>query len=263
MRQRNQIVHPILLVTLVLVVVAALLSPIFIDRAERPKPTCQSNLKRCAIALQTYCYDYDDHLPSSAIVRGSKSWNRRDFLHFATRRGEIPPRPGERPRTWSQALSKCSRDPDMFYCYQDPVSRQDARAQVSYWWKLAVDKAWYGEGCARPCRRLADFGYDADQVIFYEHRAFHFPEKTGLFSKQPMALKNGVRINVAYMDTHVRSIELSNTTSGRPDNCAANSDGEPMYYNFDNTRPRSGVNPPPDNRPARYIDPARYSDMLR
>ena len=124
-------------------------------------------------------------------------------------------------------------------------------AFCSYWWKLAVDKAWYGEGCKKPCRREKDYTYTADQIILYEHRSFHV-------NGQP-ALWNQVQINVVYIDCHAKTIALKNATSGDPANCAANSDGEPMYFNY-NYAADKGL--PDDKTPAKWVDPAVYGDRL-
>jgi len=38
--------------------------------------------------------------------------------------------------------------------------------------------------------------------------------------------------------------------------------GEPMYFNFDQSKKTGPGNPPDPKVPAKYIDPTRYSDLL-
>ena len=244
----------IVLVIVIIILVAAVLFPMFARQREgTPKPRCQSNMKECALAIQLYWGDYDSTLPSSAVVSHSKTWNRRGFLRFATKVGEITNNT-KGGQTWVQLLYPKMRNRGIWFCDGDPVDQTSRQARASYWWKAAVDKAWYGLGCKKPCRRESDFPYNADQVILYEHQPFHFGGEGGLV--------NGAQINVAYLDTHVQTRTIRNATSGNPINCAANSDGEPMYFNLDNTKPKDKGNPPANGIPAKYVDPGRYSDML-
>jgi prepilin-type processing-associated H-X9-DG protein len=157
--------------------------------------------------------------------------------------------------TLVQALYKHMKNVDIAYCPDDSADHRDPNSRPSYWWKVAIDKAWYGVDCSKPCRNQRDFPHQADQIVFYEHNSWHFGPANGLI--------NNARINVAYLDSHVRNVVLSNATHGDPINCAANSSGEPMYFNFDNKGPRQpGVNPPRAEKAARYVDPGRYSDVL-
>jgi len=183
-------------------------------------------------------------MPSSYLVGGKAHWNRNDFLHFATVVGNRPPLRSPR-RTWPEILYDNMRDKDIMFCPSDPVSRTNPNAQASYWYKTANDKAWYGIGCPEPRRKMGDYGYESDQVAFYEHQPWHCGEIGGL--------KNGAVINAAYVDTHVEANEMKNATSANPVNCAANSYGEPMYYN---TRVDAKGKAKLDTGPARQIDPA-------
>ena len=141
---------------------------------------------------------------------------------------------------------------DIAFCPSDSVDKTNPNAHTSYYLKLANDKAWYGVGCPKPRRHLADFGYESDQIAFYEHSGWHFGDSSG-------RLGNRTKINVSYMDTHVEIIEVCNATSGDPINCAVNSDGEPMYYNtsVDN----KGNTKTPDG-PAKLTDPTCCYDSF-
>ncbi len=248
----------IIIVLVVLVVLAAVLFPIF----ARPtcigtrKSTCQNNLKDCAIALQTYWADYDNTLPSSAVVSHSKTWNRRDFVRFASRLGEMPPDPKRQSATWPQLLYNAHKGWDICFCTSDSADHRDPNSRVSYYWKAAIDKAWYGVGCKKPCRKEADFAWSADQIVFYERCGFHSDAENGL--------RNGVRINVAYLDTHVKSVTLTNSLTADGDRWVTSptASGEPAYFNFDNSKVKGQGNPPNEDVRTTYTDPNRYSDSL-
>jgi len=242
-------------ITLIVSVVASCVASFTVsDDEKRRCSTCQSNLKEIGVALQVYWNDYDATLPSSMLVSKAQRWSKRDFAIFGSKLGKLP-LDGARAQTWPQVLYHYMRAENIMFCPSDPVDRKAANAQTSYWWKCAIDKAWYGVGCPQPCRQEQQFGYNADQIVFYEHNGWHFGQTRGL--------RNGTRINVAYLDTHVKTVTLINATSGDPVNCAANTNGEPMYFNFDNDQPkRSGVNPPRPGNAPRYTDPGRYSDLL-
>jgi hypothetical protein len=139
----------------------------------------------------------------------------------------------------------------MIFCPSDSSNHSAPDAQTSYWWKCAIDRAWYGDGCKKPCRKESDFYYNSDQIVLYEKAGFH---------QRELGLKNEVKINVVYLDTHVRSVTLVNSTISRP--AGPTSPCEPAYFNFDQTKERSDTNPPPYKTPTQFIDPGRYSDML-
>lgn len=234
-------------------VIAAVLYPIFLPkRCVTParQSSCQNNLKEIGIALQLYWNDYDDCLPSSALVRHSKNWSTKNFLAFAIKQGELPLPQGRSPQTWPEVLHDHMSNTDFMWCPAEQHKNRDHNTRVSYWYKLAIDKAWYGDGCSRPCRNQKDFTYQSDQIVFYEHRGWHFSGGKGL--------ENGVQINVVYLDSHVKTVQIQNATSGSSINCAANSNGSPMYFNCD-TKTNTIL---PANAPAKYVDPGRYVDKF-
>lgn len=235
----------------IVVVVATFLFPVFAqDRDTAQRSQCLNNLKGCALALKMYADDYHGTLPSSCLVGGKAHWDRNDFLRFATLVGNIPPPPSPR-QTWSEILYDNMRNKDIMFCPSDPVGRKNPNAQASYWYKTANDKAWYGVGCPRPRMKMGDYAYESDQIVFYEHQPWHFAGSGGL--------KNGARINASFMDTHVEMMTVRNATSGDPVNCAANSSGQPMYYN---TRVDLRNAERVDTGPAEQIDPTLCYDKL-
>ena len=230
------------------------------ERQKARRSTCLCNLKCITQALKMYADGYDGMMPSSYLVDHSRRWNARDCLTFTTRLGrgwsdkEMRDRNWSRipKQTWSQILYESMRCHDTMFCPSDQAHKTDPNTAVSYWYKLANDKAWYGIGCGEPRRKMSDFGYESDQIAFYEHQPFHFGGSGGL--------RNGAQINVSFLDSHVKTITLRNATSGNPINCAANSNGEPMYYNT-RVDPKTGKDAI-DKGAAIQIDPAYCYDKL-
>lgn len=214
--------------------------------------TCLNNMKCIAQSLKMYAGDYGDTLPSSRLVSHSKRWNIPDFATFGTTIGNMPLEPRAPRQTWSQILYEHMCCQDTAFCPSDSVDKTNPDARTSYWFKLANDKAWYGIGCPEPRRKTGDFYYESDQIAFYEHSGWHFGDSSG-------CLGNETKINVSYMDTHVEVIEICNATSGDPINCAANSDGEPMYYN---TSANEKGNTKKHDGPAKLTDPTCCYDTL-
>lgn len=248
-------------VVMVLVIAVVLFPVFFHERIPAGRSVCMSNLKQCGQALLLYADDNNSTLPSSRLVSHASTWSRKDYLTFGTKRGRLPAEPGTVRRTWSQILYDYMRNKDIMFCPSDSVDKDGPNPTVSYWYKLANDKAWYGEGCLSPRRRVSDFIVRHDdrfpeinQIAFYEHSSWHY-------SSDPKAgLKNGFCVNVVHMDTYVEWVELANATSGDPENCAANSDGEPMYYNC-RVDPKTGKERV-DKGPAKQIDPTYCYDKL-
>jgi hypothetical protein len=149
---------------------------------------------------------------------------------------------------------------DIMFCPSDSADRSSPSAIVSYWWKYAIDKAWSGQtnGLTSNYQKEGDMGFNADQIVFYERAAFHFGYQQGL--------KNGVKINCSFLDSHCRSVSLTNQTAqvdtGSGGAAAATHEGEPAYFNFDNNNAKSATNPPPAGTTVTFFDPTIYSDML-
>ena len=254
----------LLVVIAIIAILAAILFPVFARAREAArKSTCQSNMKECAIALQTYWNDYDAMLPSSANGTAT-TWTAAAFVAFASKLNVIPP-PSSGAVTWCQKLYNSMRSRDIMFCPSDstdhnPLPAAAPTTSVSYWWKLAIDMAWFGAGGSTVCRKEGDFGYNADQIVFYERAGFHSGAQQGL--------KNDVMINVAYLDTHVRSISVVNSNyaaTGSTYQTSATADGEPNYFNFNNSLPKSTINPPKPSLqlpPGKFVDPTMYSDSL-
>ena len=283
----------LLVVIAIIAILAAILFPVFARAREAArKSTCQSNMKECAIALQTYWTDYDAMLPCS-VPAGSTvgtgtppaAGNSAGFPLFAAGLGILPPgrigdtRPA--PATWAQMLYNSMKTKDIMFCPSDSAdhSPPDDKAydlgttRVSYWWKMALDVAWRHGGIK--AQKEGDFGYNADQVVFYEHAGFHSGASAGI--------KNDVQITCAYLDSHVKSISVVNSTAAAGSATYISdpsANGEPNYFNFDNNTPKNtdpgkgALNPPAPQTPVlpgltfstttgyQYLEPSRYSDVL-
>lgn len=212
------------------------------EREKSRAAKCLNNMKCISQGLKMYADDYDGQLPSSYFVSRSKRWNAADSKIFCTGAGWARKRDtgwGPTRRTWPEILYEHICSPDPPFCPSESLSDRH-NVPVSYYYKLANDKAWYGAGR----RSMGDYAFEADQIAFYERLGRHYGDVTGL--------KNRVKINVSYMDTHVETIVIKNATSGDPINCAANSDGEPMYYN-------TGVDQNTSIE-KKYTGPARLTD---
>jgi prepilin-type processing-associated H-X9-DG protein len=240
----------ILCVAGVVLAQAAVLQPAIRRTSEQDRMvTCKLNIKRCVTAVMMYCNDYDDKLPSSVIAADppGSSPTQAQVVDFLTGKGgALRPIGSTRALTWAQALDGYT-DVRSFCCPSDTP-----RSRVSYWWKYAADLAW--RNSAIQARSLSDYNYAAIQVILYEHAGWHGGDAAGI--------KDGVKVNVAYIDGHVSTITVRNGPPGYPSASderggqAAIRLGEPMYFNYDYTTQtrHPGV--------ADYIDPRRYTDSF-
>lgn len=250
----------LLVVIAIIAILAAILFPVFARAREAArKSNCQNNLKSCAVALQLYYGDYDSTLPSSYAAMSETTrptsatdsgWStNKDTAGktFMTKRGVLPPVEGTTYSvlTWPQMLYGHMKNKDILFCPSDSNTANDSDPEISYWYKTAADRAWWNGN-----KKEGNFGYNADQMIFYEHKAWHFGGNI---------CRDEEQINVAFMDSHVKTITLKNsrsstTTSDTSD--AVTFNGEPCYYNYNLT-----TNPTDTETGANY-DPTNYGDKF-
>jgi len=265
----------LLVVIAIIAILAAILFPVFARAREAArKSNCQSNMKECAIALQTYWNDYDATLPSSKnSTITALAWSQTEYQAYTFYAGATTASALLNPVSWYQKLYNCMKNKDICFCPSDSENRDagnppGSAAMLSYWWKAAIDRAWSD----LKCQKEGQFGYNADQIVFFERGGFH--------EGQGNTYYNGVKINVAFLDSHVRNVSLINTpyqtkaaAASFLTNVAAGcgSNGEPNYFNFDNEQAKVvNTNPPapgtavtPGGSPNyAYLDPRRYSDIL-
>lgn len=237
-------------------VVGALLMPCLAQsgvmgraREAARKSSCQSNLKELGLAFNMYYCDYDYTLPSSMLYGHSKKWNKQNFILFAKLRGMMPPSETAKNSTMMQVLYRHMKNKDIMWCPSDPNVGDYPAAVISYYYKAAADRAWYGD-----CRKLGDFEYPADQIIFWEHNSWHW-------GQQADGVTNGATINVAYLDGHVCSKRIQNSgytkQENPPDPLPKSMMGEPAWYNRNcfenNSTAKTGT----------YWDPKRCYDDLQ
>lgn len=227
----------------VLSVQTAVLYPLLEKSKESSRSsTCQVNLEKYASALQIYCGDWDGYLPSSAIASHSLTPTDAQVTRFLT---GGPRKASDTTTSVSlpDVLNGYFRYPDSIYCPSDLP-----HGKASYWMKYAIDLAWRNLSI----RKEGAYAYPSSQIIFYEHSGWHVGDAAGI--------KNGIQINVAYLDLHTATIVVKNGPASYPSKSDETSGasairlGAPMYYNYDNQTGTShtGV--------ADYIDPTRYSD---
>lgn len=260
-RKKGFTLIELLVVIAIIAILAAILFPVFARAREAArKSNCQNNLKECAVALQIYWNDYDATLPSSYVSAcnaqpgvAAPTWDATDKEAFMTSAADLPPLKTTLLISWAQILYNHMKNKDVMFCPSDSPT-----GQLSYWWKFAVDQAWQtiaNDGFT--CQKEGDFAYNADQVVFYEHKAWHFGDQNGL--------RNNVQINVAFLDTHVKTINIicgPTDYVGSATKCSDGSTyGEPMFFNFDNEVLKSNTNPD-KSKPSEFVNPQRYSDSF-
>ncbi len=169
-------------------------------------------------------------------------------VEFLTGKGTFPQPPAAKRHTWPQILQDDLPNKSCVFCPSDA----NVRTRVSYWYKYANDLAWRDSTLRR--RKASDYGYEHDQIAFYEHAGWHVGDAAGI--------KNGVKINVSYMDTHTATITVAHGPAGytpaADERTGASARlGEPMYFDV-------RVNDPGPNTihdPADFIDPSTCYDM--
>lgn len=212
----------VIIILIILGGLFALFFPVYLRMNEVfKKNSCESNMKEIGTALALYYGDFNSTLPSSYLIGKDSSWNAvrcRDFARFG----------------WTDYLLPYMKHKDVLWCPSDPLRVADPAKRTgdigtSYYWKAAVDRAWFGgtdpDGKKWVCRKVDDYKYDADQVIFYERASWHWEE-------EDKGLSEGVRIICTFLDSHV-SVKLLSTAG----NAVGSSDpvciGEPAWFNYD------------------------------
>ena len=236
-------------IVFIVAVVAAFLFPYFVANRSHHggarKSTCQTNMEWLGTTLAMYCGDYDSKLPSSYLYGRSRTWNRSDFIHFASDKGTLPPQDRMTSgASWPELFFTYMKNKDATWCPSDPEDHDREDAKVSYFYKAAVDRAWYGDGNVK-CQKEGDFDFPADQVVFYEHNSWHWGETY-------KGLSDGVALNMAHLDGHVSVRWIAN--SGGSEVTPAPMKGEPAWFNYNEATGKSACGP--------YWNPHAWYDRL-
>lgn len=226
----------LLVVIAIIAILAAILFPVFARAREAARrSTCQSNLKQCAQALKMYCDDFDNTLPSSWLVVNptgttTNAMTPDSYKAFGCTLcaggANAFPTPGARV-TWSEMMYDNLRNKDIMWCPSDSQDHLAANAEVSYWFKYAMDYAW-AQTLSK--KKMSDYGYESDQIAFFEHKGWHFQDQGGL--RRPSG-GNNVEINASFMDSHVEKIALpvQAPTDYVKDRTGATGTYFPFFYN--------------------------------
>ena len=202
----------LLVVIAIIAILAAILFPVFARAREAARrSTCQNNLKQCSQALKLYCDDFDNTMPSSYMVSAALPTAASYYVFgcqlWTTANAAIP---GTGIRaTWPQMLyENMGKNKEIMWCPSDSTEHNVTLAGyqgpiISYWYKYAMDYVWGSTIFNR--RKMSDYGYESDQIAFYEYKGWHFQDQTGL--KGPSG-SNVVDVNASFMDSHVEKVTL-------------------------------------------------------
>lgn len=258
----------LLVVIAIIAILAAILFPVFARAREAArKAKCLNNLKQCAQALKMYADDYDGTMPSSGIAYTTpNATNMADFCAKACNAGTYPPTgtattPAIRV-SWPQYLYDHMKSQDIVFCPSDSVTPPFNAATIcSYWYKYANDLAWNTLTLRK--QKMGDYGYESDQVAFFEYKGWHFGDQTGV--------KKGIQFNMSYVDTHVETVVLPDDTSS-PATPITNTNytamatvASPFYYNTTvnaTTQSATRMVPIATNAAGQGIDPSANYDSF-
>jgi len=225
----------LLVVIAIIAILAAILFPVFARAREAArKAKCLNNLKQCAQALKMYADDYDGGMPSSGV--NPSTVTMPEFCAKACPTGSYPPDITIK-RSWAQMLYDHMKSQDIIFCPSDSPTKDattgncTAATFCSYWYKYANDRAWTDTNIKK--QKMGDYGYEADQIAFFEFKGWHFGDQIGIHG--------GTQFNMSYIDTHVETVSLPNNVTSPPNTAAGavkdtnygNMTGtyEPFYYN--------------------------------
>ncbi|MDO8587959.1 MAG: hypothetical protein Q7T82_13100 [Armatimonadota bacterium] len=234
-----------LVILAAVLVMTGFLMRAFVPARHRRLGLCQSHLKELGLAFTMYVNDNHGGLPSSAIAHNSDRAFRMTL-------GVVPPtNPGASGQTTVfGALYPYKRNLNLYFCPSDPSgpSMRKPSTPTSYVLKRAINQAWLNPKIK--ARKMRDYRWPAQQLLFYERRSFHWRDRHGDLSDQNNVDRLGARMNCVFMDTHVKTIRLLPLDERSGGNLL----GEPDYYNWNMKT----------DKPVKRgeIDPRVYADRL-
>lgn len=242
----------LLVVIAIIAILAAILFPVFANaKKAASSASCQGNLKQLGMAVQMYTGDFDTMLPSSVlstvVTSDQKTYWYSSFAQaWCSYGGWFPPESAPDPtarltRCWPSTIYRYLKNRMIIFCPADTEKKDNvfstdprylgtqALGMPSYFWKAAIDQAWFGGPGQflqiRKFRRLGDFTRSSKQFFLYERKGWHDDAAKGD--------SNGVKINVLYLDFHVATkiIKNSGVTPGSVYD-ATSIQGEPAFFNY-------------------------------
>lgn len=215
-----------LLVALALIsLLAGMALPVLIHARELGhQGVCLSNMRQTTLAMHLYREDYDEYFPS--LLADARSASRADDLnywHDTFCRGTflapqqvswatlVRPYAG---RASSVHVPLSAEAASLFFCPRDRdrVNRSLTSFEFKMW--LAMN------------RSLPHIEYPANTIQLWEQWAFHSHEMWNEHDRR-------ARLNVAFVDGHIRSLRMSQTTS------AMYGSGPDLHFPFMGTGPQS------------------------
>ena len=253
-RNNGRSITDLIAVLCIFFVIGILVQPILARSRMTPGCMCQSNLKKLSKAISLYWNDYDATLPSSCLYGHSRTWNPDDFLRFAKEQGSLPTPYGVAKQSWPMVISNYISDYNCLWCPSDRGKSNSPTARISYYWKAAVDRAWYGDASAGSFQKEGYFIYPGDQIILYERSSQHY-------GRSKNGLSDSALIYCAFMDGHVGAIEIRDSGYTRRENplepLPASGVGEPAWFNYS----IGDINPRFDK--GQNWNPAIWADRMR
>jgi len=246
----------LLVVIAIIAILAAILFPVFARAREAArKSSCQSNMKELGTALALYYNDYDAMLPSSLAQyvptpTAMPAWDASKWTTFATQRGILPPPSTAVPATWAMLLYNHMKNKDIIWCPSDGKKDDNPSSMLSYWYKTAIDRAWFEQTFS--AKKEGEFEFPADQMVFFERLGWHWGD-------QNKGHQEGATLNATFLDGHVKNIRLKvasgvSTPNGTP------APGEPYYFNYQMAHPTNPNFTPTWIAAGEVYDPRYYTD---
>ena len=121
----------ILVTVVVLAIIAAILFPLFTRRNDRPRPSCQNNLKQIVLGFKQYINDFDERYPLVFVTSGSAT--------------------GVPPYGWADALQPYIKNTQVYQCPSDTLEGTDNPTKPGY------TDYWYNANFIRKVPRRSKF----------------------------------------------------------------------------------------------------------
>lgn len=199
----------ILVVIAIVVLLAALLFPVFQSVRARSRTTvCISNLKQLGLAISQYAADYDDRLPyapnpsTKEVISRPQSYYGEPLDSIAATLPDI-----------RFALKPYGATPALFFCPSDHMSRLMFKGDPGF--KPTHFERWgssydYDDESGLNRKMLGSYRVPAQSYLMDDGDEFH---GTSMDSGEPYA--KGARLNVLFADMHVKTVNWEQAIAAR------------------------------------------------